>query len=147
MERVNDARLGSPDFTAWMQEGDTVAHDAAPPFNKTDFIRDWQNQSGHSAAASLLTQSTIIRDVYTKAVTLLRAMLRDYQTLRARNNLYKTAKKCLQRFHLWGTGHGIHSGDLDVSLHDSKELYDSVLSLLVSIAELLFYGQSRVDSL
>jgi hypothetical protein len=146
MERVNNARLGSTDFAAWTQEGDPVAHYTAPPFKKTDFIRDRQNQSGHSAVAPLLTQSTIIRDVFTKAVTLLRAMLVDSQTLRARNDLYKTTKKCLQRFHLWGTGHGVPSGDLDVFLQNSKEIYDSVLSLLVSIVELLFYGQSSVDN-
>ncbi|KAF2792055.1 hypothetical protein K505DRAFT_279517 [Melanomma pulvis-pyrius CBS 109.77] len=124
---------------ASMQEQvSTAPHDE--PFDKLTYIQEWRDHSSVPQYTPGIAHMTPIKDLYTVTIDLWGRILPTPQTSQSQNNSHNITKNSLQRFHLWGMGHGVLNGDLDLCLQNSKELYDSVVSLLVSVAELLFYG-------
>jgi hypothetical protein len=111
------------------------------PLDKLTYIQEWRNRSNHTQYAPGPIQLTVIKDLYSMTIDLWRKVLLASRSSGSQHKPHNMTDDSFQTLHLWGMGHGVLDGDLDSCLQSSKELYDSVMSLLVSIAELLFYGQ------
>jgi hypothetical protein len=117
---------------------------AAPrvePLDKLTYIQEWRNRSNYTQYTPGPIQLTVIKDLYSMTIDLWRRILLASLRSGSQDKPHNMTDDCFQTLHLWGMGHGVLDGDLDSCLQSSKELYDSVMSLLVSIAELLFNGQ------
>jgi hypothetical protein len=120
-------------------EGSATPRDR--PFDKLTYIQESRDRSNYTQHAPGPIQLIIIKDLYSMTIDLWRRILLAPQISRPQDNSHNITDDCFQRLHLWGIGHGVLSGDLDSCLQNSKELYDSVMSLLMSIADLVFHGQ------
>lgn len=107
-----------------------------PEEGKLSRIQSWQQ----NARLNLQEHPTLIGDLFRKCVELFRIVLNNMDKSTIPEGAYTTLKDSLETLFLWGHGYAAEKGQLDLTLQKSKELYDSVLSLLTSIAKLVTKG-------
>jgi hypothetical protein len=110
--------------------------DFGQPVGITERVETWQSGVDIQPYAAQPADANIIGDLFQRCVDLLSLCLVD-QRISSPLRHHSVLKQSLQGLHLWGDGNRVAEGHLDTELRGSKELYESVLSRLVSIAELL----------
>lgn len=81
----------------------------------------------------------ILGDLYKESIHFLQTLMPKLQR-RLPPDSFRIVKQSAQSFHLWGQGFDAAQGNLDTMIKESKELFESSLSVLMSIAELLIDG-------
>lgn len=110
----------------------------APP-DRTEEIKKWQIQIRDVDEDNVST--SIISTLYDGSMGLLKALVKQvkYQELGEVNQT--SLSRDLATLFSWGRDHGVFEGELDAALQSSHRLRGMLLTLLVSLANLLSRGK------
>lgn len=107
-----------------------------------DLIRSWQARADAADEATLSTG--IIGSLFDGLVAFLKAVL-DSSRHNPEFQHYQSLESDCATLLFWGFDLGVSKGDLDTRLQHSEQLRHTVLTILISIAELISQGTSLSD--
>ncbi|KAF2438858.1 hypothetical protein P171DRAFT_370916 [Karstenula rhodostoma CBS 690.94] len=106
--------------------------------DRTEDIRKWQIQAYDGAEAN--ASRAIISTLYDGSMSVLKAILEHTKKEPTEHSRYPFLERSLAALFFWGRDHGVSQGELDAALQFSHRLRDTVLTLLVSLGDLLSLG-------
>ncbi|OAG06641.1 uncharacterized protein CC84DRAFT_1257937 [Paraphaeosphaeria sporulosa] len=109
----------------------------APP-DRTEDIKKWQIQTYDGAEANV--SRAIISTLYDVLINSLKALLQHAKQEEPESPNLGFLERNLTALFFWGRDHGVSQGELDAALQFSHRLRDTVLTLLVSLGDLLSQG-------
>ncbi|KAF2649714.1 hypothetical protein K491DRAFT_172300 [Lophiostoma macrostomum CBS 122681] len=109
--------------------------------DRSDLINKWQTSACHGDEGTVST--AIVAALYDSVMGNLKAILERAKKTEPRPSYYASLEKNVAALFFWGRDFGLSTGDLDVALQFSRRLRDTVLTLLISLANLTTCGFIR----
>jgi hypothetical protein len=107
--------------------------------DRSEEIRKWQI-TAHEGGSETTVPTAIISTLYDALMGFLRIVLDHTRRHQATPSYYSSLENSAAALLFWGRDFGVSQGELDVALQYSHRLRDTVLTLLVSLGDLLSLG-------
>lgn len=102
-------------------------------------VQAWQQQA---TALAEVHDLGVVGSIFESCLGLFKHLLSSLKTNEHQHNHKERAQSSLGSLFFWGDGFGAASGELDKVLEKSQDLRNMVLSICISIAEVLSEGES-----
>lgn len=116
----------------------------AGSLNLEDEVGAWQSERHTNATVEY--ESGILGSLFDALTRFLQTALQEINKGDITLPSYDSVEKSAATLLFWGNDHGVSKGELDRLLHHSMFLRDTVLSVLISISELLSQSEYRSPS-
>ncbi|KAF2012581.1 hypothetical protein BU24DRAFT_425218 [Aaosphaeria arxii CBS 175.79] len=111
------------------------------PRTRHEAIKEWQTKTHPEAEA---TTKADIASLYDGLLSFLRLALKELESCDPRPDYVPSLEKSVATLFFWGRDLEVPQGELDLTLQYSHRLRDTVLTLLVSLGDLLSHGLVRI---
>ena len=101
-------------------------------------IEKWRTRT--DVGENVILSSGVIAGLFNGLLEFLKFLLQHFRTHDPESRHYRPLERSSTALLFWGSDLGVSHGDLDVALQHSCELRDTVLTILISIAELMSQG-------
>jgi hypothetical protein len=107
----------------------------------TDDIKKWQIQTCDGDEAIVSTANVpMVSTLYDGLMSFLKVILAHARDQKPEPTYYASLEESIASLFFWGRDFGVSQGELDMALQFSHRLRDTVLTLLISLGDLLSLG-------
>jgi hypothetical protein len=109
--------------------------------SRTEDIKRWQIQTYDGDEATVSTTNIpMVSTLYDGLMSFLKIILAYARDQKPKPTYYASLEQSVATLFFWGRDFGVSQGELDMTLQFSHRLRDTVLTLLISLGDLLSLG-------